>query len=196
VLILFFELTSNYFIGYTPPRVEFVYAGGQQRQGGEMTVNVYTDAVGVNHFSFVYDLAKFSIDYACSRCHWLFSTRRALAKHRRNQPNCHEQKHLFPGCGAVLRPTLFERLEAAGICVDDEHRYYPFFAVFDWESCAEKIHHNETFTLLPRKECTIATDPREPPENVGAVVRRNWSRLRSRVYDRFAVIRSPCMVGL
>ena len=93
-----------------------------------LNVNLYE-----KHFSYILDLRAYAKTYKCSKCG--NSLWRYPSELRRHEATCEGGvRHVFPG--GVYRPTpsVFQRLDDEGVDVgDDDLRYYPFRATFDFE---------------------------------------------------------------
>jgi len=60
---------------------EYHGVGGRRHAGQPLRVNVYTDADGMAHFSYISDLRLFANVYECERCLSMFATRSDLQRH-------------------------------------------------------------------------------------------------------------------
>ena len=102
-----------------------------------MNVNVYN-----YHLSLILDLQKYCKKYKCVHCEKLFKTNTQCARHQRNCSLA--VKYSFPGGYYHLSSGIFEDLEVWGIFVDNDDRFYDYFAVFDFEAYLKKLSHNDT----------------------------------------------------
>ena len=93
---------------------EYHGVGGRRHAGQALCVNVYTDANGTSHFSYISDLRLFAKVYECERCLSTFATKASLQRHAKRE-DCRGAVHRFPGNGAVLEPTLFESLDEVSL---------------------------------------------------------------------------------
>ena len=86
-----------------------------------------------HHFSLITDFTKYAKKYACQFCSRLFDQSTHVSRH---QKSCRQRvKYKFPG--GIYSPTLtiFEELQQSlGVVVDSDVQYYPWFAVYDFES--------------------------------------------------------------
>ena len=84
-----------------------------------------------SHFSYISDINKYSHSYRCRTCDSVWKT---VYKLHRHEYSCESTvKRVYPG-GVYNSPqSIFQQLEEEGICVDDERRYYPYRATFDFE---------------------------------------------------------------
>ena len=86
-----------------------------------------------HHFSLITDFEGYARKFACRFCQRAFD--RAYNLKRHEPLCCNRVKYKLPG-GIFSPPlTIFEELEQTiGVVVDPSLRYYPWFAVFDFES--------------------------------------------------------------
>ncbi|XP_071793479.1 uncharacterized protein [Asterias amurensis] len=83
------------------------------------------------HFSFINDFDKYSQSYACSKCCTVFTRSADLVRH---EPICDVNvKHKFTGGAFNLPLTVFDHLSELGVDVEDEMKFYPYRATFDYE---------------------------------------------------------------
>ena len=84
-----------------------------------------------NHFSYIKNINRYSRSFSCSGCQKMWKHAGMLHWHERT---CDAQVKLkFPGGAYNLPPSIFDQLEDEGISVPYNMRYYPHFAVFDFE---------------------------------------------------------------
>ena len=85
------------------------------------------------HFSLITDFRAYARKYACRFCGRTFVKVNRVKNHERIC--CSRVKYKYPG--GIYNPSqsVFEELEQnLGICVDKELQFYPYFAVYDFES--------------------------------------------------------------
>lgn len=152
-----------------------------------LNLNVYWHGNNV-HFSRIVNLHTYSKCFPCKKCSQTFCRSALLAKHSKV---CRggEVKHLYPGNGFIVTPTIFERLQnLTDINTPEAERYFPFWLAFDWES------YNETTPLaayhriiwpealeykLPElRKPTDLIDP--PPEDALDWVKEHWTEVHER----------------
>ncbi len=91
-----------------------------------MYLNLYK-----NHFSYIKNINRYSKSFSCNRCQKMW---KHVGKLHRHERTCDAQVKLkFPGGAYNLPPSIFDQLEDEGISVPHNMRYYPYFAVFDFE---------------------------------------------------------------
>ena len=83
-----------------------------------------------NHFCLITDIEKFTRNFHCVDCGRIFRSVKVRHRHVCKQGVA----EVFPGGVFALKPTVFDRLDQIGIWVDEKRRFYPFRAVFDFES--------------------------------------------------------------
>nr|XP_054771548.1 uncharacterized protein LOC129279465 [Lytechinus pictus] len=110
-----------------------------------MYVNLYE-----THFSFISDIELYCQNYQCRTCDKLWKTRKSLHRHEKICTST-ATKHIFPtGRATFHNPlTIWEELADEGIYVEEERRYFPFFATFDMESYLEKIENKIDSNVTP-----------------------------------------------
>ncbi|XP_063966739.1 uncharacterized protein LOC135156886 [Lytechinus pictus] len=110
-----------------------------------MYVNLY-----VNHFSFISDINRYCQNYQCRTCDKLWKTRKSLNRHEKKCTST-ATKHTFPtGRATFHNPlTIWEELADEGIFVEEERRYFPYFATFDLESYLERIENDTDPNNVP-----------------------------------------------
>ena len=96
----------------------------------------YEDTMNLNvfksHLSYITKMESYCSKYQCKTCDRLFSTSCHWIRHQRKCTN--QTKYNFPGGFFNAPQTIFEQLEEYGIIVKEEDRFFPWFAVFDFES--------------------------------------------------------------
>ena len=84
------------------------------------------------HFSFISDLDKYSRSYACAKCCTVFKRSSDLQRH---EPTCDVNvKHRFSGGSYQLPLTVFDKLSELGVEMEDDMKYYPYRATYDYTS--------------------------------------------------------------
>ena len=84
-----------------------------------------------NHYSYIKDLDQYSHSFACQKCSKLWSSPWMLHRHERT---CEANvQYRFPGGVYHTPQTVFEKLDDAGIEVNEEDRFYPYRATYDIE---------------------------------------------------------------
>ena len=95
----------------------------------------YTETMNLHlqghHFSFIKSLKLYSKTYRCFKCDRLF---RLVYRLNRHEVTCDGNvRHVFPG-GAYTSPsTIFDKLRKEDIEVDEELKYFPHRATYDFE---------------------------------------------------------------
>ncbi|XP_038066265.1 uncharacterized protein LOC119736293 [Patiria miniata] len=90
-----------------------------------------------NHFSNISDLNKYSRSYACSKCYTVSTRSTDLLRH---ELTCDVNiKHKFSGGSYQLPFTIFDKLSEVGIDVEEDMKYYPFRATFDYECYFQSV---------------------------------------------------------
>ncbi|XP_038067357.1 uncharacterized protein LOC119737233 [Patiria miniata] len=90
-----------------------------------------------NHFSYISDLSKYSRSYACSKCNTVFTRSWNLMTH---EITCDVNvKHKFSGGSYQLPLTIFDKLSEVGIDVEEDMKYYPYRATFDYECYFQSV---------------------------------------------------------
>ena len=99
-----------------------------------------------NHFSYISDLQKYSRNYECTKCRTVFTRSFNLQRHT---PICNVNvRHKFAGGAYHLPPTIFDRLEEEEIQVEEDMKFFPYRATYDFECYFEKIPQNNDQTKL------------------------------------------------
>ena len=97
-----------------------------------MNLNLYQ-----KHFSVITNFSQYSQKYACRFCRRMSKSLSNLSRHEKS---CSVRvKYIFPG--GIYTPSLsiFEEMhQQLGISVQDELQYFPWFAVYDFESVLVK----------------------------------------------------------
>ena len=107
-----------------------------------MYLNLYE-----NHFSYITDIDKYAKSYLCQKCQKLWKTSKQLNRHMgscQGKGTCYR----YPGGFYVTPKTIFEKLEEEGILVPEKERYYPYRAVFDFESFFDKSVQSSPTDML------------------------------------------------
>ena len=89
-----------------------------------------------NHLSYIFDFAKYSHSYACSKCGKLWPRKYKLKRH---QKSCDENvKRKYPGKAFHCFQTVFEDLDDLGITTPNDLRFYLYHATYDYECLFSK----------------------------------------------------------
>ena len=90
-----------------------------------------------NHFSYISNIDKYAKSFACKKCNKLWKSGWQLTRH---ETTCdgHGTQYRYPGGYYITPPSIFEQLQDEGLCIPEEHRYFPYRAVFDFESYLDK----------------------------------------------------------
>ncbi|XP_038054118.1 uncharacterized protein LOC119726482 [Patiria miniata] len=103
-----------------------------RRHPSTLYLNLFED-----HFSYIADLKKYSQHYECTKCRTVFDRSFNLQRH---EPICNVNvKHKFPGGVYSLPQTIFDKLEDVGINVDDDLKYFPYRATYDYECYFDEV---------------------------------------------------------
>ena len=89
------------------------------------------------HFSFIKKIEMYSRSYSCVKCGYV--THREYNVRRHQRKCVANVKHSFPGGGYRVPPTIFEKLEDLGVHIEEENRYFPYRATFDFESYFQPV---------------------------------------------------------
>ena len=103
-----------------------------RRYPSKLHLNLFDD-----HFSYIFDLDKYSQTFECQKCRMVFDRSFNLQRH---VPTCNANvKHRFPGGVYNLPETIFDKLEEAGISVEEDLKYYPYRATYDYECYFDQV---------------------------------------------------------
>ena len=93
-----------------------------------MNLNLYE-----NHFSIISNFSRYARKFSCRFCR---RTSRSVSNLIRHEKSCSIRvKYTFPGGVYTPALSIFEELEQTlGIPIPDELQYFPWFAVYDFES--------------------------------------------------------------
>ena len=112
------------------------------RYPSTMYLNLYE-----NHFSYITDIERYAKSYMCQKCQKLWKTSKQLNRHVgscQGKGTCYR----YPGGFYVTPKTIFEKLEEEGILIPEKERYYPYRAVFDFESYFDKSVQSSPTDML------------------------------------------------
>ena len=98
------------------------------------------------HYCWIKNIRMYTKSYKCSFCSKLLKSATALKRHTESCSTT--TKHSYPSGAYTIPKSIFEKLEAIGIHVDNSKRYYPYFAVFDCEAYFDTSN-------LPKDTATI-----------------------------------------
>ena len=109
----------------------------QCRHEETMYLNVYK-----NHLSYITDIKCYSKSYKCRCCGKVLNR---FFNWKRHEAKCNNSvNYFFPGRFYSNQPELFEKLDEIGINVDSNHRFYPYFIVYDFEAYLKKYEEQTT----------------------------------------------------
>ena len=98
-----------------------------KRNLDSMFLNLYT-----RHLSYIHDICRYSQKFICLTCEKHFHTYRAQMRH---SLVCERKtRYKFKGGYYSSASNIFLDLEGFGIHVPDAERFFPWFALFDYES--------------------------------------------------------------
>ena len=89
-------------------------------------------------------MEKYSNKYECPSCHKLFKTRFNCVRHIKTCNKSTDYK--FTGGFYNTKSSIFEELEEYGIIIEENHRFYEYFIVFDFEAYLQKIEDSNENT--------------------------------------------------
>ena len=90
-----------------------------------------------NHLSFIIDIKRYSQKYVCLTCKKHFKTLKYQTRHSKV---CSEKtKFIFKEGYYSIQGDIFRDLEGFGIHIAEEERFFPWFAVFDYESYLKPV---------------------------------------------------------
>ena len=114
-----------------------------------------------NHLNLILDFKIFAKRYVCQICNKMFKNFQALKRH--GSSCMWKTRYIFPGGYYRQKVSIFEEMEDLGVYVPENQRVYDFFAVWDLESCLEKVpivdEKKLTYTHIHRPiSCSIASN--------------------------------------
>ena len=89
------------------------------------------------HLSLITNIEGYSKKYKCSKCGELFNRYYNCRRHMNICDGENATKLVFPGAYYKAPKSVFDRLAEFGI--ETEDRFYPYFAVYDFESILHKV---------------------------------------------------------
>ena len=128
-----------------------------------MYLNIYE-----HHLSYIYNFKMYAHKFKCSSCEKHFKVH---FNYKRHIQICNNRtKFNLPGGFFSPPKSIFDLLEEHGYDIPAEDRFFPWFAVFDFEAMLEKIREEPTEKLLwNQKHCPVSVslcsnvDPFESP---------------------------------
>ncbi|XP_072172025.1 uncharacterized protein [Diadema setosum] len=113
-----------------------------KRYDDTMYLNLYND-----HFSYITDIQKYSKRFECRKCGKLWKRSGRLVRH---EASCESNgtRTVYPGGVYVTPPTVFEELDGEGIPVMQSDRYFPYFAVFDFECFLRSLQNTDNMEKM------------------------------------------------
>ncbi len=88
------------------------------------------------HLSYIKDMKLYSKSFKCSKCNSRWRTDYLMRRHERT---CQQNvKQVYKGGVYVVPETIFERLEAVGVNISKDRRFYPYFVTYDAEAYFDK----------------------------------------------------------
>lgn len=97
---------------------------------------VFSDTVNLNlnanHFSYITNINAYINSWKCGYCDQFFAKASNYNRHVKNNA-CKKVKKVYPGGGFGLKKTVFQKLEAEGIKIPHDLRFFPYRAVYDFE---------------------------------------------------------------
>ena len=98
-----------------------------------------------SHLSYITNMSTYASKYKCPTCDRLFKTPQKIRSHLRI---CSRVTALeLPGGMYKHVKSIFEELDECGIRVPEHERFFPWFAVYDFESILEKIEESSSQSL-------------------------------------------------
>ena len=103
---------------------------------------------GEQHFSYIYDLKRFSHMYKCSKCGQLWGDSYKCNRHASTCDTITKEK--YPAGFFKVKATIFEKIEQElGLVIPEEKRYFPYFITYDFESYMVECNENFQDTHIP-----------------------------------------------
>ncbi|KAJ8300697.1 hypothetical protein KUTeg_022216 [Tegillarca granosa] len=103
-------------------------------------VNLYE-----NHLSYIKDFKQYAKKVQCNLCLRHFGHYGTFKRHRKTCDN--KTKYIYPGKFYRMPLTIFEKLQQFNIHVPEEHRVFPWFICYDFESMFETVDDHPTDSL-------------------------------------------------
>jgi hypothetical protein len=94
---------------------------------------------GRHHFSFIKNIANITKVFQCTNCNSFLSEYKKLKSHALVCNNG-KAKVIFEDGNYNPKPNIFEQLDAFGIQIPTELRFYPYFIFYDFETWLNKIN--------------------------------------------------------
>ena len=95
-----------------------------------------------NHLSLIINIDQYTKKFACVHCGKLFHR---VCKLKVHEKNCQKRIRLvFPGKYFTVKTGIYDQLCDLGIDIEKSKRFFPFFAVFDFEACLIKIPNDDS----------------------------------------------------
>ncbi|XP_033729711.1 uncharacterized protein LOC117318893 [Pecten maximus] len=110
------------------------------RYGNTMYVNLFG-----HHLSYISNAKAYAKKYQCRNCERFFTTAWQCVRHEKS---CDKQtSSKYPGGFHSSRTTIFDQLDEFGIVVPQEDRFYPWFAVYDFEALLQQTDETDSGKL-------------------------------------------------
>ena len=123
-----------------------IFARLLRRSLNRYETTMYLNLYG-QHFSFISNIEIYTKSYICDKCRKLWKTGKQLNRH---VSSCKGDgtRYRYPGGFYFTPQTIFEKLEDEDIVIPEEHRYYPYRAVFDFEAFFDKTQKSSPTDTL------------------------------------------------
>ena len=104
-----------------------------------LNLNVFTEMeTGRHHFSFIKNIANITKVFQCPNCYSFLSEYKKLKSHA-VVCNNGTAKVIFEDGNYNPKPNIFEQLDAFGIQISTDLRFYPYFIFYDFETWLNRI---------------------------------------------------------
>ena len=88
----------------------------------------------------------YSLKCECDKCGKLFTQ---ISKCERHRHSCKEStQYKYPGRYFKYPQTLFDEIAELGININNRDKYYPYFAVYDFEALLSPVDQRSSEKLL------------------------------------------------
>jgi hypothetical protein len=105
-----------------------------------LNLNVFTEIQpGRHHFSFIKNIANITKVFQCTNCNSFLSEYKKLKSHALIF-NKGKAKVIFEDGYYNPKPNIFEQLDAFGIQIPTNLRFYPYFIFYDFETWLNKVN--------------------------------------------------------
>ena len=97
------------------------------------------------HFSYITNFKRYAKTLRCCHCDKIWSNDKNYLRHvkRCSISPLGKPRYVFPGGACKLRPNVFEEMETLEITIDQQHKFYPYFAVWDIECYLSKLSESD-----------------------------------------------------